>query len=126
MLLLLYTATFLFMRELLKEPFLCRFAAGSDQHCSLLLGFFFPVMKTLIRISATLIPVPSAQADQFKVHYSLHGSGKDIIVKADSSDDARHTVEDMFLHAVATGVRKVRELPLLNHLPAFFRGLDGF
>jgi hypothetical protein len=31
---------------------------------------------------------------------------KDIIINADSSDDARHKVQDMFPDAVVTGVRK--------------------
>jgi hypothetical protein len=53
-------------------------------------------MKSLIRLIALLILVQSAQADQFKVHCSIRGSGKDIIVNASSSDDARHTVEDTF------------------------------
>jgi len=46
-------------------------------------------MKNLIRLLAILILVQSAQADQFKVHYSLHGAAKDIVVNASSSDDAR-------------------------------------
>jgi hypothetical protein len=65
-------------------------------------------MKTLIRLLALLILVQSAPADQFKVHYSIHGFGRDIIVNASSSDDARHTVEDMFPHAVVTGISRVR------------------
>jgi hypothetical protein len=36
----------------------------------------------------------------------IHGSGKDIIINAESSDDARHKVQDMFPGAVDTGVRK--------------------
>jgi hypothetical protein len=88
-------------------------AANSPQtqHCSLLLlGFSFPVMKTLIRISAILILVQSAQADQFKVHYSVHGSGKNIIGNADSSSDARRTVQDMIPDAVVTGVNSNTEV----------------
>jgi hypothetical protein len=65
-------------------------------------------MKNLIRLLAILILVQSAQADQFKVHYSLHGAGKDIVVNASSSDDARDTVEDMFPGAVVTGVRSIK------------------
>ena len=65
-------------------------------------------MKKLIRLLAILILVQSVQADQFKVHYSIHGSGKDIIVNAETSDDAKHTVEDMFPDAVVTGVRRVK------------------
>ena len=62
------------------------------------------ILLVLLLASATEL----VQADQFKVHYSIHGSGKDIIVNADSSDDARHTVEDMFPDAVVTGVRRER------------------
>jgi hypothetical protein len=47
-------------------------------------------------------------ADTFRVHYSIHGAGKDVIVNADSSDDARYTVEDMFPGAVVTGVRRIK------------------
>ena len=65
-------------------------------------------MKTLIQISAILILVQSAQADQFKVHYSVHGSGKNIIVNADGSSDARRTVQDMIPDAVVTGVNRIR------------------
>jgi hypothetical protein len=57
----------------------------------------------LLLASAALV-----QADQFKVHYSIRGSGKDIIVSANSSDRARHTVEDMLPGAVVTGVRRER------------------
>jgi hypothetical protein len=71
-------------------------------------------MKPLIRslallaLLALLILVQSALADQFKVHYSIHGSGKDIVVNADTPDDARHTVEDMIPGAAVTGVRRIR------------------
>ena len=65
-------------------------------------------MKHLIRVLVVLILVQSARADQFKVHYSIHGSGKDIIVNASNSDDARHTVEDMIPGAFVTGVRRIR------------------
>jgi hypothetical protein len=61
------------------------------------------ILLLLLLASAELV-----QADPFKVHYSIHGSGKDIIVNADSSDDARHTVEDMFPGAVVTGVKRER------------------
>jgi hypothetical protein len=65
-------------------------------------------MKTKILLGLLLASAQHVQADQFKVHYSLHGSGKDIIVNASSSDDARRTVEDMFPDAVVTGVRRVK------------------
>jgi hypothetical protein len=46
-------------------------------------------------------------ADLYRVHYSIHGNGKDIRVEASSSDDARYTVQDMFPDAVVTGVSKI-------------------
>jgi hypothetical protein len=63
-------------------------------------------MKTLIRLFVILALTGSAIAGVYKVHYSIHGSGKDIIINADSSGDARHKVQDMFPDAVVTGVRK--------------------
>jgi hypothetical protein len=65
-------------------------------------------MKNLIRLLGVLILVQSVQADQFKVQYSFHGAGKDIIINASTSDDARHTVEGMIPGAVVTGVRRIR------------------
>jgi hypothetical protein len=47
-------------------------------------------------------------ADTLRIHYSIRGAGKDIIVDANSSDDARYTrghVPD----AVVMGVRRVRK-----------------
>jgi hypothetical protein len=46
-------------------------------------------MKTKILLTLLLASTELVRADQFKVHYSMHGSGKDVIVNADSSDDAR-------------------------------------
>jgi hypothetical protein len=39
-------------------------------------------MKTKILLVLLLASAELVQADQFKVHYSLHGSGKDIMVNA--------------------------------------------
>ena len=65
-------------------------------------------MKHLIRLFAILMLVQVAQAaDQYKVHYSIHGSGKDIIVNANSSEHARRTVQDMIPGAAVTGVRRI-------------------
>jgi hypothetical protein len=62
-------------------------------------------MKASIPI---LFLAASAQADQFKVHYSIHGSGKNIIVNAETSSDARRTVQDLIPDAVVTGVFRIR------------------
>jgi hypothetical protein len=65
-------------------------------------------MKASIPALVLVLLLQAAQADQFKVHYSLHGAGKDIVVNADTPDDARHTVKDMFPDAVVTGGRRVK------------------
>jgi len=50
---------------LLAESPLCRLAGGSDQHCSLLPDFRFPLnMKTLIRLLAILILVSPGRSVQ--------------------------------------------------------------
>ena len=50
----------------------------------------------------------SAFADTFRVHYSIHGSGRDVTVQAESSSEARRVVMDMFPGAVVTGVRRIK------------------
>jgi hypothetical protein len=83
MLFLLYTATFLFGWFFSRNPFfatLLAFLISTALFCWFL--FSTSNMKSLVRFLAILILVQSAQADQFKVHYSIHGSGKDIIVNA--------------------------------------------
>jgi hypothetical protein len=47
-------------------------------------------------------------ADTFRVHYSIRGSGRNITVKAESSSEARRVVMDMFPGAVVTGVSRVK------------------
>ena len=48
-------------------------------------------MKTKILLVLLLESAERVQADRFKVHsFSIRGSGKDIIVNANSSDDARY------------------------------------
>ena len=43
-----------------------------------------------------------------KIALLFHGSGRDIIVQAESSSEARRTVLDMFPRAVVTGVSRVK------------------
>ena len=50
----------------------------------------------------------SAFAGSFRVTYSIHGSGKRITVQAESTQEARRTVMDMFPGAVVTGTHKIR------------------
>jgi hypothetical protein len=56
-----------------------------------------------------LLLASSAFADTFRVHYSVHGSGRDITVQAESSQEARRTVMEMFPNAVMTGVHRIRK-----------------
>lgn len=50
----------------------------------------------------------SALADSFRVHYSLHGSGRRVTIQADSAQEARRTVMDLFPGAVVTGVSRLK------------------
>ena len=63
-------------------------------------------MKKLIFIFLTMLS--SAFADSFRVHYTMHGSGRWITIQAESSAEARRTVVDMFPGAVVTGVKRIR------------------
>ena len=55
-----------------------------------------------------LLTVTLAMADTYRVHYSIRGTGRDITVHAQSSSEARRTVQDMFPGAVVTGVSRVK------------------
>ena len=62
-------------------------------------------MKVLLIL---LLSAAIAVADTYRVHYSIRGIGKDITVQAESSSEARRTVQDMFPGAVVTGVSRVK------------------
>ena len=66
-------------------------------------------MKKAFLLLLVLFLLPSARADQFRVHYSIHGSGRRIIVNAESSSDARRTVQEMIPDAVVTGAWRIRK-----------------
>ena len=66
----------------------------------------------LIRLKLTLtlallLISSSVWAKNFRVHYSIHGSGRNII-QAQSSGEARRTVMDMFPDSVVTGVSRIK------------------
>ena len=66
-------------------------------------------MKHLFIITTLAIALAgSAFAEMFRVHYNIHGSGRDITFQAQSAPEARRTVMDMFPGAVVTGVRRLR------------------
>ena len=48
--------------------------------------------KSLSTLAALLLMGGNAFADSFRVHYSIHGSGRDITVQAESSAEARRIV----------------------------------
>ena len=52
--------------------------------------------KSLFTLAALLILVGTAFADSYRVHYSIRGSGRDITVQAESSAEARRTVQTCF------------------------------
>jgi predicted small secreted protein len=65
--------------------------------------------KSLLMLAAWLLLAGPLAADTFRVHYSIRGAGRDITVLAESSAEARRTVQDMFgPAAVVTGVRRVK------------------
>lgn len=45
--------------------------------------------------------------DSYRVHYTMRGSGQDIIVQAGSRADARHTTE-LFAGAAVTGTHRIK------------------
>jgi hypothetical protein len=55
-----------------------------------------------------LLLAGSPFADTFRVHYSIRGSGRDVTVQAESSDEARRVVMDMIPGAGVTGVHRVK------------------
>ena len=75
-------------------------------------------MKTKILL-VVLLSTQLVHADQFKVHYSIHGSGKDIIVNADSSDDAQYTVQDMCIRLTncTLKLKKDTRLQIVDPIP---------
>jgi hypothetical protein len=57
---------------------------------------------------AVLLLASTALADSYRVHYSIRGAGRDVTVQAESSDEARRVVIDMFPGASVTGVRRIK------------------
>jgi hypothetical protein len=65
-------------------------------------------MGKLILIVMLLGCSSAAFADSYRVHYSVRGSGRDITVQAQSSAEARRTVQTMIPGAVVTGVHRIK------------------
>ncbi len=64
--------------------------------------------KPILTLAALLLIGGSAFAGNFRVHYSISGSGRDVTVQAESSAEARRTVMEMFPGAVVTGVHRIK------------------
>ena len=62
----------------------------------------------ILTLAALLLIGGSAFAGNFRVHYSIRGSGRDVTVQGESSAEARRTVMDMFPGAVVTGVNEIK------------------
>ena len=54
------------------------------------------LFTTTAAVLALLLLAGSAFAGSYRVHYSLRGSGHDITVQAESSAEARRTVQALF------------------------------
>jgi hypothetical protein len=63
--------------------------------------------KTILTLIALAMLAGSAFAGSYRVSYSLNGAGKQITVEAQSTQDARNTVQDLFPGAVVTGAHKI-------------------
>lgn len=55
-----------------------------------------------------MLVLVNAEAKSFRVHYTKHGDGRSITVQADSSSEARQSVEDLFPDGYVTGVSETR------------------
>jgi hypothetical protein len=64
-------------------------------------------VKTHLIIALFLLLAGSALGDTFRVTYTYRGLGKRITVSAESSQDARNTVKDLFLGSYVTGCSPV-------------------
>ena len=64
-------------------------------------------MKKLLTFAIAFLFCGSAFAGSFRVSYTHHGLGKRITVQAESTAEARRTVQDLFPGAVVTGAHKV-------------------
>jgi hypothetical protein len=62
----------------------------------------------ILTLAALLLIGGSAFAGNFRVHYSIRGSGRDVTNQGESSAEARRTVMDMFPGAVVTGVSQIK------------------
>jgi hypothetical protein len=64
--------------------------------------------RPILTLVALLLIGGNVLAGNFRVHYSVRGSGRDVTVHAQSSAEARRTVMEMFPAAVLTGVHRVK------------------
>jgi hypothetical protein len=65
-------------------------------------------MKSKLLGLGLLLLASTALADNYRVHYSIRGGGRDITVQAESSAEARRMVMEMSSGAVVTGVHRVK------------------
>ena len=66
-------------------------------------------MKTILTLFFACVVATTAMADLFKVNYTtVAGSGRQVTIHANSSYEARRTVQDMFPGAVVTNVSRVK------------------
>jgi hypothetical protein len=51
----------------------------------------------------------AAPADTFRIHYTLRGSGRDITIQADSTQEARQFIRDAVPGAMVTSVHRIKK-----------------
>jgi hypothetical protein len=65
-------------------------------------------MKRILLIFLFVVSAQASRVHTYKVHYDVHGLGRDIIVQAETSSAARSTVENLFPQGFVTNVREIR------------------
>ena len=65
-------------------------------------------MKPILILLLSCSVLMASESARFRVNYSIKGSGRDVIILAESSAEARGTVMEIFPGAVVTGVHRSR------------------
>ena len=84
------------------------------------LDFIATICGLPLTLAALLLIGGNLMADSYRAHYSIKGSGRDIIVQAESSAEARRTVMEMVPGALVTGVHRVKLRKALRKLERWF------
>ena len=65
--------------------------------------------KLALTAAVALALAASAFAGSYRVSYSLNGLNKRIVVQAESTQQARNTVKDLFPNAIVTSAHRIKK-----------------